>query len=88
MKPLLLLMIAGILCAEESKPVDVEITAEEQRDWQRARADLADLKAALEVATKAYQDKTNELARKCGDRPLVKNAQGDPSCAPRTPEKK
>ncbi len=82
-------MILGCaLYAEDSKPIDVEITAEEQRDWQRARADMADLKASLETATKAYQDKTNELAKKCGDRPLVKNSQGDPSCSARLPEKK
>jgi len=84
----LFLLIAASLYADDAKPPEPQITPEEQHDWQRARADMLESKASAEAAAKAYQDKTNELARKCGDRQLVKNAAGDPACTPRAPEKK
>lgn len=71
--------IMSLAMAEEAK--SPEITVEEQRDWQRARADLEAARAVFTAADKAYSDKTNELLKKCGvERGLIKNAQGDPVC--------
>ena len=58
--------------APKSPPVS-QITVEEQRDYQRVRADLA-------VAQGAFDRTVNAMLKKCGDRGLVTDVKGDPEC--------
>jgi len=74
-------IIASCLYADDAKTPEPQITVEEQRDWQQARADMVETKAAADAAAKVYADKVNQLILKCGpDHQLLKNAQGNPTC--------
>ena len=70
MKIALFFICAGLFAEEAAAP---QITMEEQRDYQRVRADLA-------VAQGAFDRQVNAMLKKCGDRGLVTDAKGDPEC--------
>ena len=82
----LLLLLSALAFADEPKPLP-QITVEQQRDYQRARANQANAQAQLAAAQKAFEESIAAMQKVCGERQLIANALGDPECGKEAPKK-
>lgn len=84
----LLMFTASLVLAGEAPKPSNPVTPELRAQWWRAVAEQVTAKIQFDAAKTALDNKRTELTKACGDRPLISDSQGEPTCGDAKPPAK